>query len=526
MTRRATLCVFLTLGVWGAHASPPDPVRAHGPAPKVWVYFTGKGISDPGEMDAALRALESSSDARALRRRQLRRTDPGLFDERDLPVPAMYLNALRECGVEPVVTSRWLNAASVRATPEQAAALAALPFVAKVEPVRVGTRRELPTTVVPGGDGSTRGFYGLAEGQLAQINLIGVHAKGHTGSGVIVGVLDTGFERRFNPVFSHPSHPTAVVGEHDFIQNDGVTHNEPGDSSDQDTHGSLILSVLGGYAPATFVGGAYDASFMIAKTEYVPTETQVEEDNYVAGLEWIEAGGADVATSSLGYIDWYTQADLDGVSTVTALAVNTATANGLHCCTAAGNEGNDGNAGSGHLITPADALRVITCGATFSDNTITWFSSDGPSADGRVKPEVLARGYETICAWPYTSDLASAAGTSLSTPLVASAVACLADARPWWTVDQMRARLFATASDQVANGQPDPLFVRGYGMVNALAALGCDGDYNADGSVDDFDLFDFLNVFFANSPRADFNGDTAVDDFDLFDFLNAFFGPC
>ncbi|MBL8764550.1 MAG: hypothetical protein JNM07_09815 [Phycisphaerae bacterium] len=61
---------------------------------------------------------------------------------------------------------------------------------------------------------------------------------------------------------------------------------------------------------------------------------------------------------------------------------------------------------------------------------------------------------------------------------------------------------------------------------NTAALLVCIADFNCDGSVDDFDNFDFLNALFANDTSADINGDTSVDDFDYFDFLNALFGGC
>lgn len=111
--------------------------------------------------------------------------------------------------------------------------------------------------------------------------------------------------------------------------------------SGQHWHGTAILGTIGAYKPDTLIGGAYDAAFYLAKTEDITREEPIEEDFYVAGLQWIEANGADLATSSLGYIDWYTQDDLDGETATTTIAVNIATANGLACCTAAGNGGHD-----------------------------------------------------------------------------------------------------------------------------------------------------------------------------------------
>ena len=232
----------------------------------------------------------------------------------------------------------------------------------------------------------------------------------------------------------------------------------------------MVLSTIAAYLPNSLVGGAYDASFVLAKTEDIGSETQVEEDFYVAGLQFIEAQGGDVATSSLGYIDWYSQAQLDGATAVTTKAVNIATQNGVFCCTAAGNSGNDSDPGTSHLIAPADAFEVLTCGAVDITDVLASFSSDGATADGRLKPELLALGVSTSAVSPSdTSSFVTVSGTSLSTPLVASAVACLAGAHPTWSVATMRNQLFTTATS-IGAPVPDPLFVAGYGLVNALGA--------------------------------------------------------
>jgi hypothetical protein len=246
---------------------------------------------------------------------------------------------------------------------------------------------------------------------------------------------------------------------------------EPNDPFDQHRHGTLILGCIGAYMPGSLVGGAYDASFVLCKTEDTTGEYPAEEDNYVAGLQFIEANGADMSTASLGYIDWYTQAQLDGQTAVTTIAVNLLTANGVHHCNAAGNEYHDSNPNTSSLIAPADGFDVLTCGAVTSTGSIASFSSDGPTADGRVKPELLARGVSTHTVSPSSdSSYTTADGTSLSTPLLACTVACLVQARPHWTVDAHAERLFETADYYVANGTYDPTYVRGYGIVDAYAA--------------------------------------------------------
>jgi hypothetical protein len=450
---------------------------------KTWVFFTDKGIASPEAYQAAIGEVTASYNQRAIQRRNIRglNAERGgeVFDEHDLPVVREYVDAVTATGARLHLTSNWVNAVSVWADRAQIEQIAALPFVSKLQPVAKRARQTPPVLhdliVDPapaddGGAGPRTINYGASQSQLAQMNLIALHDAGYTASGVIIGMLDSGFHRT-HAAFTDPSHPLVVLAEWDFVMNDGNTDTQPGDYSGQADHGTMTLSCLGAYKLNQYVGGAYNASFVLAKTEDTSQEVPAEEDNYVAGIEFLEAHGADMATSSLGYIDWYTQAQLNGLTAVTTIAVNLATTNGLHFCNAAGNEYHDSDPNISHLIAPADAFKVISCGAVDSTGYIAYFSSDGPTADGRVKPELLARGVSASVVSP-TSNTAytTADGTSFATPLTACSVACLIQARPYWNVDQMRQHLFETTTDYVANGTYDPLYVRGYGIVDAFAA--------------------------------------------------------
>ena len=543
---------------------------------RTWVFFRDKGVQSPAEIAAAVQAVAATYDVRAVQRRMLRGTgllrSGQLFDERDLPVASQYVTAVAATGAHVHVASRWLNAVSVYATAGQLKQIAALACVARLQPVARAQRIE-PTDVLelgpwPGGGERSRVDYGRSTAQLNQINLVALHQAGATGQGVIVGILDTGFHRA-HQAFNDTGHVVNVVAEYDFINNDDNTDIETGDPNGQHAHGTYILGVLGAYLPGQLVGGAYDASFILCKTEDITQEVPAEEDNYVAGLEFIEAHGGDMATSSLGYIDWYTQAQLDGQTAVTTIAVNTATALGVYCCTAAGNNGHDITPATSHLIAPADAFQVITCGAVDPNGVIASFSSDGPTADGRVKPEVLARGVGTATVSAYSNDgYAAVNGTSLSTPLVASAVACLIQAHPAWTVDQMRNYLLKSADYYVQYLSYDPLYIRGYGIINAYAAAqdcngnglpdildvqwgdsrDCDengipdeceftlGDVNCDGVISYGDINPFVvalsgaSAYNARYPAchylaADCNGDCAVDYGDINAFVHALYAP-
>ena len=489
--------------------------RAEGETVKAWVFFKDKGVNSGKGYAAALAELGATYNARAIERRQDRRTSPGLFDLHDIPLAGQYVGAVEATGARVHVTSRWLNAVSVWATAGQIDEIARLSFVEAIEPVRRGRRIQPSASEPVAGEPMTSGSpgaresrsldYGFSQAQLEQINLVALHDLGYTGAGVVIGILDSGFERS-HAAFNNPEKPVAVVAEWDFVNDDPYTGIEEGDLATQHAHGTRVLGVIGAYIPTELIGGAFDASFILCKTEDDTAEYPGEEDNYVGGLEFIEANGGDVATSSLGYVDWYTPEDYDGQTSPTAIATNIATANGIHCCKSVGNGGHDADPLTWHMDTPADAFRVIACGSVDNTGRISNSSSDGPTVDGRVKPEVLARGVNTHTVDPFeTTGYTTASGTSFSAPLVASAVACLAQAHPTWTVDRMRSHLFHTAEDYVRFAAFDPFYIHGYGIIDALAASA--GDCNGNDIDDEIDI--------AGETSTDCNENGVPDECDL-----------
>ena len=227
---------------------------------------------------------------------------------------------------------------------------------------------------------------------------------------------------------------------------------------------------------------------------------------------------------------------LDGVTAVTTRAVNIATSHGLVCLTAAGNEGHDANPATHTIIAPADAFDVITCGAADSAGVIAGFSSDGPTADGRLKPEVLARGVAVASVHATAATGYQAiSGTSLSTPLIAGATALVLQARHDFGVSTLRSALFNTASDFVLTGTTDPLFVRGYGVISALDAAKTNRaaeDINLDGAINAQDLAILLSSWGPCADPdlgtgfciADFNFDANIDAQDLARLLSSWGG--
>ena len=444
---------------------------------KVWVFFTDKNVRTKAEF--ASKAASLSLSDKLSKRRAKMGLDKIVFA--DLPVVASYVEAVTSRGGKLRRVSRWLNAASYELPANALDAVAALPFVAAVEPI-AGFKVDHPEVQdtrppqVPEAQDAEALNYGPSLGQLNQVNVPAVHSQGYHGEGVTLAIFDTGF-RKSHEAFAQHYADGRVQAEYDFVFNDSNTANEPADIPEQWNHGTYIWSVCGGLKDGKIYGPAYHANFLLAKTEDMRSETPVEEDNWIAALEWADSYGADVVTSSLAYADWYTYEDVDGLTAPITLAANTASGLGIVVCNAMGNEGPS----PGTLHPPADAFDILACGAVTSHGYIAAFSSRGPTYDGRIKPEVCAQGVNTYAAYA-TSDVAygTVNGTSLSTPIVAGAACLLIQARPEFTPHLIRQAIIESASNA---DSPDNNY--GWGIVNLSEAFRWGANFSADTTVGD-----------------------------------------
>jgi len=448
---------------------------------RYWIYFRDKG---PGSGEPLYKNVGRYTTAmqqvteRSLRRRAKVLPQNALVDEQDAPLYAPYENSLRVAGIQPVNELRWFNAVTAELTPAQMQQLQSLPFVKNVAPVKAlyfkndpllkhsGAQtlsKPLSVSIVDSTDSLN---YGPSYNQLHQIQIAELQSLGITGNDVLLGMLDTGFRWKYCL-----SMQTAdVLHEYDFIFHDTVTANQSGDDPFQDDHGTLTFSEICGYAPGNLLGGAFNASFLLAKTEDVRSETRIEEDNYANALQWMDSLGVDVTSSSLGYSVFdsgqasYTYADMNGHTTIVAQAVERAVKVGIVVVTAAGNSG--GDISWPYIISPGDCDTAITVGAVDSSGVLAGFSSRGPTSDGRIKPDVCAQGVRTVGAGLADSaTYITAAGTSCSTPLIGAAVALILSAHPQLTPLQVRNALRATASQANA---PDTAY--GWGIARAMDA--------------------------------------------------------
>ncbi|PYQ41899.1 MAG: hypothetical protein DMF77_14600 [Acidobacteria bacterium] len=396
-----------------------------GTAQKVWVFFRDKGP------DPSARLGEVALSPRARARRALRGQTNRVAIE-DVPLVPSYLAAVAARVGRVRQQVAWINAMSVEASAAQVAAVEALPFVARVDLVRGYRRRpedellrRVSVDLGPGDHGPPTGpaatpstrraasaalDYGASAGQLNQIDVPAVHEMGLHGEGIVVAVLDAGFNTLFHEAFAAMS----IVDRHDFVNGD----DDVGDGPDrgEGSHGTATLSVLGGFAPGHLIGPAFNATFLLAKTEDTSSETPVEEDNWAAAAEWAEARGADVISSSLGYLTFdsgspsYTFDDMNGTVAISTRAADLAGARGVVVVNSAGNEGP--NALHNTLGAPADGFLVLAVGAVTSTGARASFSSVGPTSDGRIKPDIAAQGVAVTAAAPHTpSGYVSVSGT-------------------------------------------------------------------------------------------------------------------
>lgn len=435
---------------------------------KVWIFFQDKGHKAATKYASSDLGLTPQS----LERRARILPPDALIDSYDLPLCSSYLDRLEALGAEIRVTSRWLNGVSAVLTRAQKHEIREWPFVKAVRPVAYSDM-VLPESPLPAGPRRMHSSeehvynYGTSRTQNEMIRVPDVHDLGITGSRVMIGMLDTGFDYRDRDVFAHLD----VVAEYDFIWDDDTTANGMNDPDRQDDHGTETLSVIAGYLPGMLIGPAFQARYALAKTEWLATETRVEEDNWVAGLEWLEAQGVDIVSSSVAYNIFdegfaYTYDDLDGRTCVTTLAAEIAFQKGVVVVNSAGNERNDP---WHYIMSPADGPHVLAAGAVDLTGEITYFSSVGPTADGRYKPDVMAMGMGVVAANPNRDsdyDFFYLSGTSFSCPLVAGVCALVLDAHPELPPIEIRNAVRRTA-DRASN--PDTLY--GWGIVNAYEAV-------------------------------------------------------
>ncbi len=393
------------------------------------------------------------------------------LDSLDLPVTAAYIQGLSALSQELLYVSKWLNAAVVVTDAEGKKKIEVLPFVQKVNWVakgfisRTGNRNSTEVPEFQPKKWAIEESYREAAAYDFQNELLGIpamHQAGFTGKGITVAVFDSGFPGLDKAsAFSHVFTNKQVLGQLNVVRpwiKDVFRENE---------HGTQVASLIFANQAGTLVAGAHQAKVIFAITEDVATEYPVEELNWVRAAEYADSLGVDIINSSLGYLDFdepsltYSKSQLDGKTTYITRGASIAAKRGILVVNSVGN---NGSTGSSSLVAPADAEGILAVGAVNSSSTVSSFSSRGPTADGRIKPDLAAFGQSTILIRG-TGQVVAASGTSFSAPQIAALAAGLWEAKPEWTKDELLTNLLKSGS-QYAN--PDQNL--GYGIPNFRGA--------------------------------------------------------
>ena len=426
-----------------------------------WVYFTDKPNAQ-FYFDNPLQMLSQRSLDR--------RTNQNIaIDIKDVPIHQPYIDQiLASIGIEVKAKSKWFNAVHVRGSITDIQNLSSFTFVdhiyfanrtlnisgkssntSKVSVIQ-NVNKVLETTITFD--------YGNSANQIQMLNANLLHQQDYTGTGKIIAVMDAGFPSvDVIPAFQRLRDNNQILGGYNFVDRstDFYTRN---------SHGTLVLSTMGGFQVSQLIGTAPDANYYLFITEDADTENPIEESNWVEAAEMADSLGVDIITTSLGYFEYdnpnysYTYADMNGTTSFISKGSDIAFSRGMICVASAGNSG--GNALNPHIAVPADTINTLAIGAVKFDEVYAAFSSIGPSFDGRIKPDVMAQGQSAVVA-TVAETIGTASGTSFSGPIMAGAIASFWQAVPSLTNQQVvdfvkqSADRFSNPTNQYGYGIPD-----------------------------------------------------------------------
>lgn len=397
-----------------------------------WLFFKDKPkasifLANPSQM-LSVRAIE-------------RRNKQGIaLDIKDVPIEKTYYDKVKSTfGVTVLAKSKWLNAVHIQAPQSTIEILKKESnFISKVEYADKSLNKKAREFSFSSRKAPRNKFervtadfvYGNTKAQVEMLKTNVLHKKGFTGKGVVIAVIDGGFPN-VNTIapFKRIRDNNQILGGYDFVKRSPNFYTG-------NRHGTHVLSTIAGYIKSkktNFVGTAPDASFYLFRTENTDKEEVLEESLWVEAAEKADSLGVDVINTSLGYSIFdntkhnHTYADLDGKTTFISRGAEISASRGIIVINSAGNEGNKTWK---YLRAPADAKSVLTVGAVTRAKGVANFSSRGPTADGRTKPDVMALGFLAIITNYETGYPSITNGTSFSSPIMAGAIACLRQAYP------------------------------------------------------------------------------------------------
>lgn len=404
-----------------------------------------------------------------------------ILEEQDLPITLSYRTSIENQGIEVFESSKWFNGVIIRATSQEVEQLKSLTFVNNITYLapqnyagRIGGNTDL----------LEENFLSDSLFQNQILNIPEMHAAGYYGTGMTIAVLDGGF-RNVNSVssFSHLYTNNQLLYTYDFVS-------KSSDVYQYSAHGTKVLSLMAAEIENSYQGIAPRANYMLFVTENVPSEYRIEEYYWLIGAERADSAGVDVISTSLGYSTFddpsmnYVQNDMDGNTTVVVKAAHIASEKGIIVVTSAGNEGNKA---WGSITSPADMINGLAVGSIQSDYMISSFSSRGPSADGRIKPDVVALGSSAYLI-DDSGNITTGSGTSFSAPQIGALAAGIWQAYPDYSnlevIEAMR-----MSADNVDS--PDNEY--GYGIPSFTAIVN-----SLESSITDASLLVYPNPLTSN----------------------------
>lgn len=428
-----------------------------------WVYFNAKPNSQY-YFDNPLQMLSQ----RALDRRMTQNIP---LDFKDVPLHQPYIDQIAASnGISVMAKSKWLNALHVRGTQTNIAALTSLSFVEKVIYANHSLNPNPRKSQISQKNNLVNKFqdvqanynYGNSATQVQMLNAHILHQQNYTGAGKIIAIMDAGFPGvNTTAPFQRLRTNNSILGGYDFV-------NDNSNPYTGNSHGTLVLSDMGGFVDNQLIGTAPDAKYYLFITEDNNSETPLEESNWVEAAEMADSLGVDVINTSLGYFTYdnpdysYTYDDMNGIKSFISRGADIAFSRGMICVTSAGNSGGSSNP---YISVPADAFSTLTVGAVNATRVKASFSSIGPTFDGRLKPDVMAMGASATVA-NASGSVVTANGTSFSSPIMAGAVTSFWSAFPNKTNTEI-IQLIKASADKYGN----PNFQYGNGIPNFQSAL-------------------------------------------------------
>lgn len=416
-------------------------------------------LKDKGKTTHTIDKPDTFLSKRSIERRKRQGVN---INNSDLPISTEYINEIEKLGCTVVAKSKWLQTISIYCTDSL--------FVDKIKGVsfvdsatfvwKGDTARTTPKTLTRSKRSLVKPIneYGYGETQIKTVNGDFLHAEGYKGKGMEIAIIDAGYTN-LNEILLLDN--VSIKGIKDFVFNG----NDILQSSD---HGLKVLSVLAANRRDIFVGVAPEAKYWLLRSEDNRSEFPIEEDYWATAAEYADSVGVDIINASLGYHTFnlpaksYTHQQLDGKTAYITKAAEMAASKGIFVEISAGNEG--GNSW-GKLAFPSDAENVLTVGAIARDSTIAYFSSRGLTADGRIKPDVVAVGLGTAVV-ASTGEVELSNGTSFSGPIMAGLAACLWQSAPTLTNLELL-HIIRKSGNRYTNSNE----VYGYGIPNMKTAF-------------------------------------------------------